>query len=127
MGRKFGTKLTDALHESLLIVLHMVQRAFETNDSFAVDASAMGTRTVLELLIQLIGDILDGQRCHRLKRCGSNMEAKRNLRSRCSSSGHVELCTTWRIHGIGALLTKLETLTVDAINKYLEIKARGMI
>ena len=30
-------------------------------------------------------------------------------------------------NGIGALLTKLETLMVDAINKYLEIKARGMI
>jgi len=30
-------------------------------------------------------------------------------------------------NGIGSLLTKPETLTVDAINKYLEIKARGMI
>lgn len=30
-------------------------------------------------------------------------------------------------NGIGALLTKPESLTVDAINKYLEIKARGMI
>ena len=30
-------------------------------------------------------------------------------------------------NGISALLTKPETLTVDAINKYLEIKARGMI
>ncbi len=30
-------------------------------------------------------------------------------------------------NGIGALLTKPETLTVDAINKYLEIKAQGMI
>ena len=30
-------------------------------------------------------------------------------------------------NGIGALLTRPESLTVDAINKYLEIKARGMI
>jgi hypothetical protein len=28
-------------------------------------------------------------------------------------------------HGIGALLTKPESLTVDAINRYLQIKARG--
>ena len=29
------------------------------------------------------------------------------------------------IHGIGALLTRPETLTVDAVNKYLELKAHG--
>ena len=30
-------------------------------------------------------------------------------------------------HGIQALLTAPETLTVNTINKYLELKARGMI
>ena len=28
-------------------------------------------------------------------------------------------------HGIGSLLTKPESLTVDAINRYLQLKARG--
>ena len=36
--------------------------------------------------------------------------------------------TVWlERNGIGALPTKPETLMVDAINKYLEIKAWGMI
>jgi hypothetical protein len=32
-----------------------------------------------------------------------------------------------RKHGIQALLTSPKNLTVDTINKYLELKARGMI
>jgi uncharacterized protein (DUF58 family) len=30
-------------------------------------------------------------------------------------------------HGIQSILTQPENLTVDTINKYLELKARGMI
>ena len=30
-------------------------------------------------------------------------------------------------HGIGSLLTRPETLTVDGINRYLQLKARGAL
>ena len=36
-----------------------------------------------------------------------------------------EIARTLERHGIGALLTRPETLTVDAVNRYLQIKARG--
>lgn len=36
-----------------------------------------------------------------------------------------EIARTLERHGIGALLTAPETLTVDAVNRYLQIKARG--
>lgn len=32
-----------------------------------------------------------------------------------------------RTHGIQSILTKPENLSVNAINKYLELKSRGMI
>ena len=36
-----------------------------------------------------------------------------------------EIARTLERHGIGALLTRPETLTVDAVNRYLQLKARG--
>lgn len=36
-----------------------------------------------------------------------------------------EIARTLERHGIGALLTRPETLTVDAVNRYLQIKAQG--
>ena len=36
-----------------------------------------------------------------------------------------EIVRTLERHGIGALLTRPETLTVDAVNRYLQLKARG--
>ena len=36
-----------------------------------------------------------------------------------------EIARTLERHGIGAILTRPETLTVDAVNKYLQLKARG--
>ena len=36
-----------------------------------------------------------------------------------------EVARTLERHGIGALLTRPETLTVDAVNRYLQLKARG--
>ena len=36
-----------------------------------------------------------------------------------------EVARTLERHGIGALLTRPESLTVDAVNRYLQIKARG--
>ncbi|MEO0743692.1 MAG: DUF58 domain-containing protein, partial [Bacteroidota bacterium] len=38
-----------------------------------------------------------------------------------------EVARTLQRHGIGALLTTPETLTVDTINRYLALKARGAI
>lgn len=36
-----------------------------------------------------------------------------------------EVARTLERHGVGALLTRPESLTVDAVNRYLQIKARG--
>ena len=36
-----------------------------------------------------------------------------------------EIARTLERHGIGALLTTPETLTPDAVNRYLELKAQG--
>lgn len=36
-----------------------------------------------------------------------------------------EIARTLERHGVGALLTRPETLTVDAVNRYLQLKARG--